>query len=64
MWAAGPVSDLWSAIAAEVVTRPPGFITVTKVKSHLDPSEASGTYEQRLIAGNAKADFWAKQAQI
>ena len=61
-WVAGPDVDLWAAIAAEVISRPPQFIPITKVKSHSDPSLASDCYERWLIAGNAKADHWAKLA--
>ena len=62
VWASGPDTDTRAAIAAEVVSRRPGLSTITKVKSHLDPCEASTTREQWLIAGNARADFWAERA--
>ena len=61
-WVSGPDVDLWAAIAAEVITRPPQSIFVTKVKSHQDPSCAESLHERWLIAGNAQADHWAKLA--
>ena len=61
-WVSGPDVDLWAAIAAEVITRPPQCISITKVKSHQDPSLVAGYYERWLVAGNAKADHWAKLA--
>ena len=63
-WVAGPDVDLWAAIAAEVISRPPQSISITKVKSHCDPNLARDHYEQWNIAGNAKADHWAKQALV
>ena len=62
IWTSGPDTDLWSALAAEIISRSPGLITVTKVKSHLDPVEATNPWDRWLIVGNSKADFWAKQA--
>ena len=62
VWASGPDTDLWSALAAEIISRPPGMITVTKVKSHLDPEWATNSRDRWLILGNSKADSLAKQA--
>ena len=62
IWASGPDTDLWSALAAEIISRPPGMITVTKVRSHLDLELACNSRDRWLILGNSKADSLAKQA--
>ena len=61
-WSAGPDSDLWSSIAAEITSRRPGCITIHKLKSHMSFSEARTSWELWFVVGNSKANFWAKQA--
>ena len=61
-WETRPDCDLWALIAAELISRPFGSISVVKVKSHLRKEDATTALEQWRIAGNNCADECAKQA--
>ena len=61
-WRSHPNVDLWSRIAAQVVTRPAGSITITKVKSHQSIPENASAEEKWKAQGNDFADRSAKNA--
>ena len=59
-WESRADGDLWSLIAAEIVTRPKDSVRVFKVKAHSSPEDAVDAVHQWLAAGNAAADKMAK----
>ena len=61
-WRNHPNSDLWSQIAALVVTRRPKSVTITKVKSHRSLPEHAPANEKWKSRGNDYADSCAKHA--
>ena len=54
--------DLWSKVAAQIVTRPPGSVTITKVKSHQSLPETAFALERWKVCGNDFAGKVAKNA--
>ena len=61
-WESRPDCDLWAAIAAELISRPFGSVSVVKVKSHSRRQDARSPMAQWIIAGNDYADCQAKKA--
>ena len=61
-WESKADGDLWALIASELVSRPPNAIRVLKVKAHMAFEEASDSFQQWLVTGNAAADKLAKRA--
>ena len=61
-WDAKADIDLWVEIAAEIISRPSGLVRVTKVKSHVDPTQLVTPSDHWIKGGNSSADFYAKAA--
>ena len=59
-WESRADGDLWSLIAAEMVSRPKDSIRFLKVKAHSSLEDAVDSFHQWLMAGNAAADRLAK----
>ena len=47
---------LWTSVAADIITRPQGFVQVFKVKSHRHADEVSTPFDRWTKAGNDLAD--------
>ena len=59
-WESRADGDLWSLVAAEMVSTPKDSIRVLKVKAHSSLEDAVDSFHQWLVAGNAAADSLAK----
>ena len=61
-WRNHPISDLWSHVAALIVSRQPNCVTITKVKSHRSLPEHAPEDEKWKTRGTDFADSRAKDA--
>ena len=61
-WEGRADGDLWSLIAAELISRPVGHAQVFNVTAHSSREHAVDCFQQWLVAGNDAADKAAKQS--
>ena len=56
-----PNYDLWLRISQLLLSRPPGLVSVSKIKAHRDENEIQSELDKWLAKGNDQADHVAKQ---
>ena len=60
-WDANPGCDVWAATAADIVTRPPFFVSEVKVKSHQNKAHAEVFLNNWKISGNDRVVFMRRK---